>query len=113
MTILVGSVVSMGESKKTVLEEEIRHMKIYPVGGSVRDKLLARSIKDNDYVVVGSSPEEMIEAGYKPVGKDFPVFLCPAGEEYALAHTEQKVATGYHGFSFRADQQVTLEQDLA
>jgi tRNA nucleotidyltransferase (CCA-adding enzyme) len=89
-------------------------MKIYVVGGAVRDELLGRPVKDRDYVVVGASPEEMIRQGYKPVGRDFPVFLHPAThEEYALARTERKTARGYHGFEFRAAPDVTLEQDLA
>lgn len=84
------------------------------VGGAVRDQLLGLPIKDRDWVVIGSSPEQMLAAGYLPVGKDFPVFLHPeTHEEYALARTERKTAPGYHGFAFHADQSVTLEQDLA
>ncbi|MFY9510808.1 MAG: multifunctional CCA addition/repair protein, partial [Rubrivivax sp.] len=86
----------------------------YTVGGAVRDALLGRPASDRDWVVVGSSPEALLAAGYKPVGKDFPVFLHPeTGEEVALARTERKSAPGYHGFSFHADPGVTLEQDLA
>jgi tRNA nucleotidyltransferase (CCA-adding enzyme) len=89
-------------------------MKIYSVGGAVRDELLGLPVADRDYVVVGAAPEQMIELGYKPVGKDFPVFLHPAThEEYALARTERKTARGYHGFEFHAAPDVTLEQDLA
>jgi tRNA nucleotidyltransferase (CCA-adding enzyme) len=89
-------------------------MKIYSVGGAVRDELLGLPVKDRDYVVVGATPEEMVRQGYKPVGKDFPVFLHPrTHEEYALARTERKTARGYHGFEFRAAPDVTLEQDLA
>ena len=89
-------------------------MHIYLVGGAVRDKLLGRPLVDRDHVVVGALPEEMLALGYKPVGKDFPVFLHPAsGEEYALARTERKTGRGYHGFVFQADATVTLEQDLA
>lgn len=88
-------------------------MKIYKVGGAVRDKLLNRKVVDHDYVVVGATVEEMLAAGYKPVGKDFPVFLHPeTHEEYALARTERKVAKGYHGFEFYAAADVTLEDDL-
>ena len=88
-------------------------MKIYKVGGAVRDKLLNRKVVDHDYVVVGATVEEMLADGYKPVGKDFPVFLHPeTHEEYALARTERKVAKGYHGFEFYADADVTLEDDL-
>jgi tRNA nucleotidyltransferase (CCA-adding enzyme) len=89
-------------------------VKIYRVGGAVRDELLGLPVKDHDYVVVGATPEEMIRQGYKPVGRDFPVFLHPrTHEEYALARTERKTARGYHGFEFRAAPDVTLEQDLA
>ncbi|HTQ73972.1 MAG TPA: multifunctional CCA tRNA nucleotidyl transferase/2'3'-cyclic phosphodiesterase/2'nucleotidase/phosphatase [Burkholderiales bacterium] len=88
-------------------------MKIYAVGGAVRDELLGLSVSDRDYVVVGGTPEEMERMGYKPVGKDFPVFLHPrTHEEYALARTERKVARGYKGFQIRAAPDVTLEQDL-
>lgn len=88
-------------------------MKIYRVGGSVRDELLGLPVVDRDYVVVGGTPEEMIRLGYKPVGKDFPVFLHPQShEEYALARTERKVARGYKGFTIYAAPDVTLEQDL-
>ena len=91
-----------------------RRMRIYLVGGAVRDKLLKRSVTDRDHVVVGALPEALLAQGYKPVGKDFPVFLHPqTGEEYALARTERKSGHGYHGFVFRADATVTLEQDLA
>jgi len=89
-------------------------MYIYLVGGAVRDKLLERPVVDRDHVVVGARPEDLLELGYKPVGKDFPVFLHPkTGEEYALARTERKTGHGYHGFVFQADATVTLEQDLA
>jgi len=89
-------------------------MHIYLVGGAVRDKLLERPVVDRDHVVVGARPEDLLELGYKPVGKDFPVFLHPkTGEEYALARTERKTGHGYHGFVFQADATVTLEQDLA
>jgi len=89
-------------------------METYLVGGCVRDELLGRPSKDRDWVVVGASPEEMLAAGYKSVGKDFPVFLHPDNkEEYALARTERKTAPGYAGFSFHAEPDVTLEQDLS
>ena len=89
-------------------------MQTYLVGGAVRDKLLGRPAGDRDHVVVGASPERMLALGYKPVGKDFPVFLHPdTGEEYALARTERKSGRGYHGFVFQADATVTLKQDLA
>ena len=89
-------------------------MKIYQVGGAVRDKLLQRPIKDRDWVVVGSTPEDMIALGYKPVGKDFPVFLHPeTHEEYALARSERKSGKGYKGFVFHTTPDITLEDDLA
>lgn len=88
-------------------------MKIYLVGGAVRDKLLGLEPQDRDWVVVGATPEEMLAKGFKPVGKDFPVFLHPeTGEEYALARTERKTGPGYHGFEFHASPEVTLEEDL-
>ena len=89
-------------------------MKAYVVGGAVRDRLLGRPVNDHDWVVVGSTPEQMVAAGYKPVGRDFPVFLHPdTHEEYALARTERKSGRGYHGFQFQAAPDVTIEQDLA
>ena len=89
-------------------------MRTYLVGGAVRDKLLGRPVVDHDHVVVGAQPQDMLARGYKPVGKDFPVFLHPeTNEEYALARTERKTGRGYHGFAFHADPGVTLEQDLA
>ena len=89
-------------------------MKIYMVGGAVRDALLGLPVQDHDWVVVGSTPEELVSLGYLPVGKDFPVFLHPkTREEYALARTERKTARGYHGFEIHATPDVTLEQDLA
>ncbi len=88
-------------------------MQIYLVGGAVRDKLLGLKPRDRDWVVVGATPEEMEQLGYQAVGKDFPVFLHPqTKEEYALARTERKTAPGYHGFSFHAAPDVTLEEDL-
>lgn len=88
-------------------------MKIYRVGGAVRDKLLDYPSDENDWVVVGSSPEEMVELGYQPVGQDFPVFInTKAGEEYALARTERKSGHGYQGFAFHTAPDVSLEDDL-
>ena len=88
-------------------------MKIYLVGGSVRDRLLGLPASDRDYVVVGATPKQMLAAGYQPVGKDFPVFLHPqTKEEYALARTERKSGRGYTGFAFHAAPDVTLEDDL-
>ncbi|MFC4528923.1 multifunctional CCA addition/repair protein [Dyella halodurans] len=89
-------------------------MHIYLVGGAVRDKLLGKPLVDRDHVIVGARPEDLLAKGYRPVGKDFPVFLHPqTGEEYALARTERKTGRGYHGFAFHADPTVTLEEDLA
>jgi len=89
-------------------------MKVYLVGGSVRDELLGLPVQDRDYVVVGADPEEMLRRGFKPVGADFPVFLHPeTHEEYALARTERKTGPGYKGFRFHAAPDVTLEDDLA
>ncbi|MFC3531184.1 multifunctional CCA addition/repair protein [Vogesella facilis] len=88
-------------------------MKCYIVGGAVRDRLLGLPVKDRDWVVVGATPEAMQARGFRPVGKDFPVFLHPrTQEEYALARTERKVGRGYHGFTFHAAPDVTLEEDL-
>ena len=88
-------------------------MKTYLVGGAVRDKLLGIPVKDRDWVVTGSTPKEMLQKGFEPVGKDFPVFLHPkTKEEYALARTERKSGHGYAGFTFHTDPDVTLEDDL-
>lgn len=88
-------------------------MKAYVVGGAVRDELLGLPVQDHDWVVVGATPDQMIERGFRPVGKDFPVFLHPGTqEEYALARTERKTAPGYHGFVFHTSPDVTLEDDL-
>ncbi len=89
------------------------HIRVYAVGGAVRDRLLGLPVKDRDYVVVGATPEEMTALGFRPVGKDFPVFLHPlTQEEYALARTERKTARGYKGFQVYAAPEVTLEDDL-
>jgi len=89
-------------------------MQTYMVGGAVRDALLGLPVHDRDWVVVGATPEQMVLAGFLPVGRDFPVFLHPdTREEYALARTERKTGRGYHGFSFHADPGVTLQEDLA
>jgi tRNA nucleotidyltransferase (CCA-adding enzyme) len=89
-------------------------MEIYQVGGAVRDALLGLPVKDRDYVVVGATPEQMVALGYRPVGRDFPVFLHPESqEEYALARTERKTAKGYKGFQVFASPDVSLEEDLA
>jgi len=88
-------------------------MRVYLVGGAVRDRLLGLPVKERDWVVVGATPEQMLELGYRPVGKDFPVFLHPeTNEEYALARTERKTGPGYKGFMVHADLDVTLEEDL-
>jgi len=88
-------------------------MQTYLVGGAVRDHLLGLEVKDRDWVVVGATPNDMLTRGFKPVGKDFPVFLHPdTGEEYALARTERKSGKGYTGFQFHTSTEVTLEEDL-
>lgn len=88
-------------------------MEIYLVGGFVRDTLMGRQAKDVDYVVTGSTPEQMIDLGYKQVGADFPVFLDDEGTEYALARKERKTSGGYHGFECDFSPDVTIEEDLA
>ena len=89
-------------------------MQVYLVGGAVRDERLGLPVKERDWCVVGATPAEMTDLGYKQVGKDFPVFLHPeTGEEYALARTERKTAAGYHGFDFDTSPDVTLEEDLS
>jgi tRNA nucleotidyltransferase (CCA-adding enzyme) len=88
-------------------------VKAYVVGGAVRDELLGLPVRDRDHVVVGATPQEMVELGFRPVGKDFPVFLHPeTHEEYALARTERKSGRGYKGFTVHAAPDVTLEDDL-
>ena len=89
-------------------------MQAFIVGGAVRDELLGLPVRDRDWVVVGATPEDMLAAGFRPVGKDFPVFLHPdTHEEYALARTERKTGRGYKGFTFHTSPDVTLEEDLA
>ncbi len=89
-------------------------MQVYLVGGAVRDEQLGLPVKERDWCVVGATPAELTNAGYRPVGKDFPVFLHPqSNEEYALARTERKTAIGYHGFAFNTDPNVTIEEDLS
>ncbi len=98
---------------ETMSEDILQGLQVYMVGGAVRDELLGLPVKDRDWVVVGSTAEEMRRRGFRQVGKDFPVFLHPrTHEEYALARTERKTAPGYHGFEVHADPDVTLEQDL-
>ena len=99
-----------------VIIEQAMHgynMEIYLVGGAIRDELLNLPVHERDWVVVGSTPDQLLKHGFRPVGKDFPVFLHPeTHEEYALARTERKTAPGYHGFSFHAAPEITLEDDL-
>lgn len=91
-----------------------KDLEVYLVGGAVRDRLLGLRVKDRDWVVVGATPDGMIEKGFKPVGKEFPVFLHPISkEEYALARVERKIQPGYTGFEFDTSPVITLEQDLA
>ena len=97
-------------------DSSLRHnglMDTYLVGGAVRDKLLELPIKERDWVVVGGSVKQMLDLGFRKVGKDFPVFLHPkSAEEYALARTERKSGSGYYGFEVHASPDVTLEEDL-
>ncbi len=89
-------------------------MQVYLVGGAVRDEQLGIPVRERDWCVVGASPNQLTDDGYKPVGKDFPVFLHPeSNEEYALARTERKTAAGYHGFAFDTSPDVTIEEDLS
>jgi tRNA nucleotidyltransferase (CCA-adding enzyme) len=89
-------------------------MKTYLVGGAVRDALMGLAVQDRDWVVVGATPQQMLDLGFMPVGRDFPVFLHPVTkEEYALARTERNTAPGYRGFAIHAAPDVTLEDDLA
>ena len=89
-------------------------MRLYKVGGSIRDRLLGREVTDQDWVVVGSNPGEMEKLGYRRVGKDFPVYLHPeTHEEYALARTERKTGRGYRGFSVDSSSIVTLENSIS
>lgn len=91
----------------------LQSMKVYLVGGAVRDKLLGLEVKDRDWVVTGTTPEKMLSQGFQAVGADFPVFLHPdTHEEYALARTERKTGNGYNGFSCISDPSITIEQDL-
>ncbi len=88
-------------------------MQVYLVGGAVRDEQLGISVTERDWCVVGATPEDMVNAGYRPVGKDFPVFLHPdTGEEYALARTERKTGPGYRGFAFNTSPDISIEDDL-
>jgi tRNA nucleotidyltransferase (CCA-adding enzyme) len=88
-------------------------MQVYLVGGAVRDKLLGRPVHERDYVVIGATPQDMLQQGFIPVGSDFPVFLHPkTKEEYALARTERKSGVGYSGFTFHTSPDLTLEDDL-
>jgi tRNA nucleotidyltransferase (CCA-adding enzyme) len=88
-------------------------MKVYLVGGAVRDELLGLPVKERDWCVVGATPGMLTDLGYRQVGKDFPVFLHPqTGEEYALARTERKTGSGYHGFSFETSPNISIEEDL-
>ncbi len=94
-------------------KDRIIVMEVYLVGGAVRDELLGLPVNERDWCVVGATPGELEDRGFRPVGKDFPVFLHPdSGEEYALARTERKTAPGYHGFTFHTARDVTIEQDL-
>ena len=95
------------------MKDPAENLEVYLVGGSVRDQLLELEIQDRDWVVIGATPAQMIERGFKPVGEEFPVFLHPlSGEEYALARSERKTSKGYRGFDVISDPNITLTQDL-
>lgn len=97
----------------TIKSSQHSNLKIYLVGGAIRDEMLGLKVKERDWVVVGATPEILLKQGFQPVGKDFPVFLHPdTHEEYALARTERKTGKGYQGFVFHTDVSVTLEEDL-
>ena len=99
--------------KTNEARDRIIGMKVYLVGGAVRDELLGITVNEKDWCVAGATPGELEQLGYRPVGRDFPVFLHPdTGEEFALARTERKTGTGYHGFEFHTDPGVTIEEDL-
>jgi tRNA nucleotidyltransferase (CCA-adding enzyme) len=109
----VANLLQLAPRRQHESDNNPHDMKTYLVGGAVRDQLLGRPPGDRDWVVVGATPEEMLAQGFKPVGRDFPVFLHPqTHEEYALARTERKSGRGYRGFVVDADPDVTLEQDL-
>src|SRR5258706_11305978 len=102
-----------GDLYDGVIKDLAHSMKVYLVGGAVRDQLLGLPVQDRDFVVVGATPEQMVARGFKAVGSDFPVFLHPqTKEEYALARTERKSGRGYKGFTVYAAPDVTLEDDL-
>lgn len=95
------------------MKDPADNLETYLVGGAVRDRLLGLEIHDRDWVVIGATPAQMLERGFKPAGEDFPVFLHPnSGEQYALARRERKTAKGYKGFAVTSDPDITLEQDL-
>ena len=91
---------------------DLNKFQVFIVGGYCRDRLLGRDCKDHDFVVVGATPQDMLDAGFQQVGADFPVFLSPLGDEFALARQERKTGSGYNGFTTTFDPSVTLEQDL-
>jgi tRNA nucleotidyltransferase/poly(A) polymerase len=94
------------------IQKNLQHAQVYICGGYVRDRLLGRNPTDHDFVVVGATPQDMIDAGFKQVGADFPVFLHPNGDQYTLARTERKVSAGYNGFETTFTPDITLEDDL-
>ena len=97
-----------------VTPDALDGLEVYLVGGAVRDRLMGLPVRDRDWVVVGSTPDEMLSRGFKPVGQQFPVFLHPqTREEYALARTERKTGPGYTGFEFSTASDITIEQDLS
>src|SRR5580692_11994370 len=102
-----------GGALRVGVSVNMRIMRVYLVGGAVRDRLLGRPVQERDWVVVGATPEELVDLGYQPVGREFPVFLHPlTHEEHALARLERKVGPGYRGFTTQFAPSVTLEEDL-
>jgi len=115
-TNIMGDNNSLSQEKSTYQKPgncSKHSLNIFLVGGAVRDKLLKYPVKEQDWVVIGTSPQQMLEQGFTQVGKDFPVFLHPdTKEEYALARTERKSGQGYYGFDINANKNITLEEDL-
>src|SRR5580698_7531377 len=111
--MLAARAARTGGALRPGVSVNMRIMRVYLVGGAVRDRLLGRPVHERDWVIVGATPEALVEAGYQPVGREFPVFLHPlTHEEHALARLERKVGPGYRGFTTQFAPSVTLEEDL-
>ncbi len=118
ISVLFSGIIESHRNPRTdtasLMSDPAHPLEVYLVGGAVRDEIMGRRIQDRDWLVVGSTPQEMIGLGFRPLGSNFPVFLHPiTREEYALARTERKISRGYHGFEFNSDPGITLEQDLS